>query len=439
MSISARSSLASAVIGGSVAVTALGALVLFAAPSASATPATDPTACTGALGVAGRYGEFVEGDDRHTPGAEGAVAVGGNADFRGGFTIGRELTPGQVGALPGGNALVVAGDVTGTVRVMNGNGSYGGTLSGTAEAHRGTVAKAPSPIDFAAEFRALRKTSETLGAAAQSAGAQWRTDGPGLQLTGTDTRFNTFTVPTAELEKAREIRLKVPAGAVTVINVKGASYDQARAGTTGLRLRDEAGGREVLADERSIAAGGAVRTRLLWNFPGATKVVKNSVGAWPGSILAPGAAVDLGSGGPVDGSVIAKSLTGTGSAETRHHPFTGCLPGHPMPAVNRLAQPGATPSAPPVPSTAPSTAQSAPVVVPVVPKSGTPGGTGTPAPPGSTPATLPGVAAGISGTGGSGGGLALTGAGMAVPLAIGGALVFGVGAGMVVVARRRRA
>lgn len=437
MSISVRSSLASAAIGGALAVTALGALA--AAPAASAALAPDPAGCTTALGVAGLYGEFIEGDDRHTPDAEGAVAVGGNADFRGGFTVGQELTAEQVKALPGGKALVVAGNVSGSVQVMKGNGTYGGTLSGTAEAHHGAVAKAPSPIDFAAEFRTLRAASGLLAAAPQSPSAQWRLDGSNLHLTGTDARFNSFAVPAAELAKAKEIRIKVPAGAVTVVNVKGASYDQAKAGTTGFFLWDEAAGREVLDDKLSSAADGKIRAKLLWNFPEAAKVVKNSGNAWPGSVLAPDAAFDLGSGGPVNGSVIAKSLTGAGGAETHHHPFTGCLPGNPVPVVNPPA-PGTTPSAP----------------APGTPEPGTPGGSASPSPSpsGSGPVTVTGGASGTSGTsgtsggsgtsgtggsGGSGGGLALTGAGLTVPLAIGGALVLAAGTGMVLVARRRRA
>ncbi|MFE2283399.1 choice-of-anchor A family protein [Streptomyces sp. NPDC059443] len=428
MSISVRSSLASAAIGGSLAVTAIG--VLAAAPLAVAAPAPTPATCTAALGAAGLYGEFIEGDDRHSPDAEGAVAIGGNADFRGGFTVGQELTAQQVKALPGGNALVVAGDIRGTVQVMNGNGTYGGTLSGTAEAHHGKVTGAPSPIDFAAEFRTLRKASGILAAAPQSASAQWHLDGSNLRLTGTDARFNGFTVPAAELEKAKEIRIKVPAGAVTVVNVKGAAYDQAKAGTTGFFLWDEAAGREVLDDKTAGAAEGQVRAKLLWNFPDATKVAKNSGNAWPGSVLAPDAAFDLGSGGPVNGSVIAKSLTGTEGAETHHYPFTGCLPGNPVPVVNPPKSAALTPSAS-VPAPGTPTA-------PATPKPGTPGGSGSPSPSPSGSAPM-NVTGGASGSGGSGGGLALTGAGAAVPLAIGGALVLAAGTGMVLVARRRRA
>lgn len=104
-------------LGGSLA---LGALV---APAALAVPAAENCRT---FGTANLYGEFVEGNDTHTPDAEGAVAIGGNADFTGGFSVGNELTADQVAKLPGGNALVVGGNLTGNVQVMKGNGVYAG-------------------------------------------------------------------------------------------------------------------------------------------------------------------------------------------------------------------------------------------------------------------------------------------------------------------------
>ncbi|MGW2088364.1 choice-of-anchor A family protein [Streptomyces sp. NPDC001880] len=53
---------------------------------------------------------------------------------------------------------------------------------------------------------------------------------------------------------------------------------------------------------------------------------KSSRAAWPGSVLAPRAHLELGTGAPVNGSVWVASLHGSGGAETRHFPFTGCLP-----------------------------------------------------------------------------------------------------------------
>nr|WP_306454426.1 choice-of-anchor A family protein [Streptomyces sp. TLI_235] len=195
---------------------------------------------------------------------------------------------------------------------------------------------------------------------------------------------------------------------------------------------DAAAKKYVLDDKTQSAAGGAVRARLLWNFPTAAKVVKNSGNAWPGSVLAPNAAFDLGSGGPVNGSVIAKSLKGSGGAETHHYPFypfEGCLPGSDTP---KPTPSGSTPGTTSGGSTGTTTT------------GGTSGGstsggtTGSPSPTpsGSAPASTPPATT----TGGTTtGGLAFTGADGVIPLAIGGALVLAAGGGIVLAVRRRRA
>ncbi|WP_405019659.1 choice-of-anchor A family protein [Kitasatospora sp. NBC_00070] len=405
-------------LGGSLA---LGALV---APAALAVPAAENCRT---FGTANLYGEFVEGNDTHTPDAEGAVAIGGNADFTGGFSVGNELTADQVAKLPGGNALVVGGNLTGNVQVMKGNGVYAGTLNGKAEAHAGTVTKGASPIDFAAEFTKLRSLSAELvkpGAGTMSL------DGGKLTLTGTDATLNSFVLPKHMLTGAKEFFLKVPVGSVTVISSVEDAYDQDQAGTTGFFLWDEATKSYLNDDKLQSAAGGKIREKLLWNFPNATKVTKKSGNAWPGSVLAPNAAFDLGSGGPVNGSVIAKSLTGKGGAETHHYPFTGCLPTtvvETTPPATPSASPSGTPSGSPSPSPSGSP---------------TPSGSGSPTPggSGSPSASVPGTPApSPSAPGNGGGGLAFTGASGILPLTVGGVLVLGAGVGIAVAARRRGA
>lgn len=452
MWIPARASLAAAATIAGL----LGAFAFASGPPASAAPTADPAAagCTDGLGIAVRYGEFTAGDNRRGPGgrgAAGAVAVGGNADFRGGSTVARDLGAGEPGALPGGNALVVAGDVTGGVRVVHGNGVYGGTLTGHGEARTGTVVNGPSPIDFAAEFAALRRVSAALAQAGQSSTAQWRAQGPtglagstgsSLRLTGTDVRYNGFVVPAAVLEKATEIRLAVPVGATTVVTVEGARFRQGASDTAYFLLWDEEAGREVPEGPSGSAAGGAIRAKLLWNFPGAARVVKDGAAAWPGSILAPDADVDLGTAGPVNGTVIAGSLTGAGAAETRHTPFTGCLPRVPAPVEPGASPPGASgpASTPPGPT---------PAVPPAASATGTaPGRSAAPDPaptatPDGSPASPSAAPAGPRIEGQGGGptdGLARTGGGVvAVELAVGGAAVLATGTAMVLFARRRRA
>ncbi|WP_406204487.1 choice-of-anchor A family protein [Kitasatospora sp. NBC_01560] len=439
---------------------ALGGSLALAALVTPVAQAAEPGQQCQTLGVANLYGEFIEGDDHHVPDAEGAVAVGGDAYFAGndpknpkGFSVGQELSAEQVAALPGGNALVVAGNLNGhNTQVMKGNGIYGGTLTGVLEAHQGKTGKGASPIDFKAEFAKLRAASTALAAVPQTAGATVESKGAELRLSGADGRLNSFTVGAATLQGAHDVFLKVPAGSVTVINVTGDAYDMAAAKTTGFHLWDEAKKAYVLDDKLQSAAGGAVRAKLLWNFPTATKVVKNSAAAWAGTVLAPNAAFDLGSGGPVNGSVIAKSLSGEGGAETHHYPFTGCLP--------VVTPPTTVPSVPPTvpPTTVPSGSPSASVTpsAPGTPgASVTPGASGAPSTPaGGRPSTgasgspsasasaapgAPSASASPSAEATGGGNLAHTGSGPVVPLAIGGAVVVAAGGAIVVAARRRAA
>ncbi|MFF0392714.1 choice-of-anchor A family protein [Kitasatospora sp. NPDC004615] len=413
-------SAAAVALGGSLALAAL-----VAPTPATASPGEGN--CF-SLGVAGKYGEFIEGDDTHSPDAEGAVAIGGNADFsQAGFSVGQELTADEVKALPGGYSLVVGGDIKGPVHVQKGKGVYAGrNLGGAMDG----VTKGTSPIDFAAEFAKLRAVSAEL---AKTAGAAPVADGRTLTFTGADAKANFFTVTADTLQRAGEIQLKVPAGSSTVITVTGGGYDQTKAPTSGFLIWDNAKKGYLLDDKLQSADGGAERARLLWNFPTATKITKHSGNAWPGSILAPNAAFDLGRGGPVNGSVWAKSLTGSGGAETHHYPFEGCLPGTTVPPVS----PSGAPSASPSPSAgsggseSPSPSGSA----------STPGGSESPSPSGPGGASVsPSASHSAQAGGGSGGGgLAFTGSEGLLALTVGGAAVLGVGGGIVYAARRKKA
>ncbi|MCX5111249.1 choice-of-anchor A family protein [Streptomyces sp. NBC_00378] len=421
MRISATAATASAVLGGALV------LGLTAVPAAQAAPAADPTACTtDAFGIAGKYGEFVLGDDVHTPDAEGAVAVGGNADFRGGFSAANELTAAEVDALPGRASLVVRGDLlngSSVTAVMKGNAVVGGKVSDRAlEMHSGTFGKNAGLIDFDAEFGKLRAYSAALAKEPATGGTEVELSGSKLTLEGGNTTRNIFKVTADQLEAAKDIYLKVPAGSTTVVNVSGTTYDMAKAGTTGFFL---SGGQDyVLDDKLQSASDGKVRARLLWNFPEATTVTKSSQAAWPGSVLAPGAHLELGTGAPVNGSVWVASLHGSGGAETHHFPFTGCLPETGGTTPPATPTPGNTPGTTP-PTGTPSTPASTP------PASGTPSAGSSesaPATPAPSQSTTPG---------GKDGDLASTGSSGTIPLVIGTAVVLAAGTGLTVVARRR--
>ncbi len=414
---------AATVLGGSLA------LGLISVPAAQATPAGPSECATDAFGVAGRYGEFVLGDDVHSPDAEGAVAVGGDADFRGGFSVANELTAAEVAALPGQASLVVRGDLlngSSVTAVMKGNAVVGGKVGDRAvELHSGSFRKDAGLIDFDAEFTKLRGYSAALAGEAATDGTQVKADDSRLTLTGDNTTRNVFRVTAGQLEQAKEVFIKVPAGATSLVNVSGGSYDMAAAGTTGFFL---SGGQDfVLDDKLQSASDGKVRARLLWNFPDARTITKNSQAAWPGSVLAPRAHLELGTAAPVNGSVWVASLHGSGGAETHHFPFGGCLP-----ETGETPSPSATPEAtPPVASTPSGSTTPSP--------SDTPAGSASPS--ASTSASQPAEAGtptpSQSSTAPAEGDLATTGSSGTLPLIAGTAVVLAAGAGLVVASRRR--
>lgn len=357
----------------------------------AAPAAADPRCGGNSLGEAGKYAEFVEGDATRYADTEGAVAVGGDARFGDGgsgqgFSVGSKLSAKDLAVLPGGKSLVVGGQLTANqVVISKGAGVYG-ELKDTSRpgsfAVDGPHAKGASPVDFRKEFTALRASS-TSWAAQQANGTVTRSEGgKAVQLAGKDDRLNVFTVRAADLQKASRISLKVPSGSTTLVNVLGRSYDMSAASLHGVEIWDPQTQKFVLDD---YGAGSAkfkeIRSKLLWNFPQAASLKKNEA-SWPGTILAPGAAVELGgkggSGGRptgpghVDGAVIARELTSVPGAETHQMPFSGCLPGgggggsaapapapdqsgtsgHPSPSASasspaqpRRPQPPATPSA----------------------------------------------------------------------------------------------
>ncbi|MFZ3491979.1 choice-of-anchor A family protein [Streptomyces sp. 5.8] len=441
---------ASTVLATAVAAVAAGSLTLVPATAAVAAPPVCAPGAAGTLGVAGAYAEFVEGDAVRYADSEGAVAVGGNAKFGDsasgqGFSVGARLSAADLGALPGGKSLVVGGELTANqVVIGKGEGVYRSLKDASRPggfAIDGKHAKGSPPVDFGKEFGALRAGSASW-AAVKAAGSVTRPEGSkALLLTGKDAMLNVFSVDAAELQKADRIALKVPAGSSTLVNVLGSGYDMSAGHLYGVELWDPQTKKFVMDDyDAGSARFKEIRSRLLWNFPQATSVKKNHT-SWPGTILAPNAAVQLGSGGAgqtgpghVNGSVIAKRLTSVPGAETHQMTFRGCLPGTGGGGTGRPIPPTPKPSPtsttlPPAPKPTPTPSASA----------GTkPGGEPSAKPSGATPSGPASPSAQPSGK--ADGSLATTGGGVDSRIVLGavGALLVG-GACLTTAALRRRA
>jgi len=235
------------------------------------------------------------------------------ADSEGGMYVGGDLTTSgySVGAGEGANltcndwGLVVGGSIVGSVTVKNSKIAYTGTASNaTTTCSPGKFRAAP--VDFVAlESRFIGyslafKDYPTNGTVSGS-----------LVLTGTDKALNVFSITTAQLDAASQIKFSAPAGSSIIVNVSG----------TALNWRGKG---FVLPDGGVACRGSTTETwcrRILWNFYEAEKIELGGIGV-QGTILAP-YATQSGSGGNVDGQVIVKYLTGG----IEYHPyyFTGCL------------------------------------------------------------------------------------------------------------------
>ncbi|WP_340561752.1 choice-of-anchor A family protein [Streptomyces sp. GSL17-111] len=316
-----------------------GSGLLLATPA----PAVAAPACGPQLGAAGSFTEFVLGDSDRFGESEGAVAVGGDADFTRGFSIAGQPAPAD--SVPEDTTLVVGGTLrngsagSSTFTVLErGTAVYGGLDGRPPVVKAGLEAtEGGSPVDFPAEFRSLRALSERLDALpARGSVARTTNDGATVvRLLGEDEDLNVFPVSASRLESAHKVLIVVPEGATTVVNVSGPVYENgaARVETSAGDSEDDGaggdGGEGDGPDDTGDAAGSGgdgrrAAGRLLWNFPDATAVTQPAGAHWPGSVLAPNAAVELDPDGRVTGTVVAASLTGRGS-DTLRAPFTGCL------------------------------------------------------------------------------------------------------------------
>ena len=193
-----------------------------AAPEAVAQAASD--CMDDPLGAAGDWTIVVFADlNLMNSDSEGRIAVGGNATIQS-FGVASKLpvNPSRVD-------LAVGRNLTATNSGVNkGSVTYGGTLSGNLTTPNGTITRAQPPFDFNALLQGLgvRSTSWAALTANGTVGALGQ-DG-GMVLQGTDAVRNVFSVPAATLATAGQIRIRVPFGSTTLINVTGSSYSAAR-------------------------------------------------------------------------------------------------------------------------------------------------------------------------------------------------------------------
>jgi choice-of-anchor A domain-containing protein len=277
-------------------------------------PGTDTQTVLGALGAAGRYGNFVwDNFTSLSSTVEGRLAVGGNLSLQN-FSVGDKLDPNKLH-----DVVTVGGNVTfPSGRIYYGNLIAGGSVSGVGDAVRfgmatGAVIKgnAPMPVNFNGEREYLQELSTNLATlpANGTVKMQWG----GLELKGDCTSSSqVFNVNGADLGVAHTFAVScIPANATVLFNVSGQS---------------------VAIKSMGMQSLTAIRDKVLFNFPQATSLSMTSVGI-EGSILAPFAQVNQPAG-RVDGQVIVKTWYSTtnGYMSIHNRFFGGDLSGAMGPA-----------------------------------------------------------------------------------------------------------
>lgn len=254
-------------------------------------PGADSQTPLGALGAAGRYGNFVWDDFTSLSSAiEGRIAVGGNLNLQH-FSVGDKLDPNTLH-----DVVTVGGDVTfPSGRIYYGNLIAGGSVSGVGDPVRFGMApgavisgNAAVPLNFDGEREYLQELSTTLATLPANGTVQMQWGG--MELKGDCTSSSQiFNVNSADLGVAHTFAVScIPADATVVFNVTGQSVTLKNMGMQSLT---------------------AIRDKVLFNFPQATSLSMSSIGI-EGSILAPFAQVDQPAG-RIDGQVIVKSWYST--------------------------------------------------------------------------------------------------------------------------------
>lgn len=280
------------------------------------------------LGPAAGYNTFVFGNANLSySDIEGRTAVGGNLDLKGytvalkapssttpNIVVGGNLTMNggdlRAATIVGGNADIISAGVYGNLYV-NGNVNLNNMSLYGELTYKGTFTHpswlnptshpnvtTPLPIDFAAAAAYLKSQSSYLGGLSPTG-----TDGPQysslLLKNTTPGDVAVFDITASQLAGRSEVLLQALANQMVVINVHGT---------------------DVTFPNFGFQFGSTNKQEVLWNFVDATSLKLD--GSFVGSILAPLADVKL-AWGNIDGTIIAKSLTG--STQMNNYPFINDL------------------------------------------------------------------------------------------------------------------
>lgn len=312
---------------------ALALVVVLAASAWVVAGAADPRDARGqgasgdcvALGTPGDFSVFVHGDyaSGNTQ-VDGRVFAGDDATVSG-WAVGVRNTPD-----PGRVDLLVGGDLSANgTQAPNGSVRYAGTFTGQMATPNGTLARAPLPFSPATEFATLDELADRLGGLAATGTVSAPNAAGAITLEGTDQTRNVFELTSAQLGDAREVLVRVPAGSTTVVTVLGDDVSTAAPNALTQVAYWNGSSYQQLGDAPPAELA-ALRDATLWNIPQASRVQIGPGIAFPGSVLAPRAAVEFTGNAQLYGQLWAASLHGQGTS--RQGTFRGCLPPAPSSA-----------------------------------------------------------------------------------------------------------
>ncbi len=264
------------------------------------------------FGLANPYNLFVSGNaNLKYSDVEGKVAIGGNATIEGYSVAYKDQ---------GGDALIVGGNLDFKYGSAYGNVITGGTSTLTGVGlQAGGTAQTGTPLDFGAASTYLKNLSTDLKNL-PSNGIVYESYST-LQLIGTDSELNVFTLNPGQVNEFTSVDILVPSGSTVIINVLGGGVNLPNIGYN---------------YNGSQAQG--LFSKVLWNLPEATLLTTSSLN---GSLLAPFSAATISYSG-LNGQLFVDSLVSTG--QTNFYMFDGNIPNgggnNPVPEPATLAAVG---------------------------------------------------------------------------------------------------
>ena len=236
--------------------------------------------------------------------SEGPLAVGGDMNVTS-FGIGSRLTS----FWDSRDTLIVGGTLTfNGGQLSRGNAVYRAVAVDNFTVAAGTKRQAAPPVDFPGERSRFASLSSAWAALPQTSGVSVSYGAGGtvaLDAAGRD-GLVVFQMDGSRLASASGIQLaNVHSGATVLLNISGNTVQLSNAGVA---INGTSGEPQP-------------QDRVVWHFPQATSLTISSFSV-PGMVFAPSAAVSL-SNGHINGSVVARSLGGTGGGEIHWRPFIG--------------------------------------------------------------------------------------------------------------------